>query len=448
MKYTHQSTADDGGTIDSVFPGAPISAENVGPGLAHLRKAIDIDFLYLDKLYCHLHQHPELSFHELKTSERMATELRCIGMPVTEKVGGYGVVGVLKNGPGPTLLLRTDMDALPVTEQTGKPYASTVTMEHENGQKVGVMHACGHDMHMTVWTGTARLLAQLMDDWKGTLVFVAQPAEEHGAGAKAMLDDGLYERFPLPDYALALHVNAELPAGVLAYTPEYTFATVEILDIIVYGKGGHAAFPHTTIDPILLAARIVEALQTIRSTDLAPQEAAIITVGAIHAGTKANVVPDEVKLSLCIRSYTDKTHQVLRQSIQRICNGLAAAAGLSTDQYPQIIDRNEYAPSTYNDPSLCKEITEAHIQVFGKEQVWCIKPSMAGEDFAQYGRTKEEIPSFLYWLGAVEKGKYKAAMATGEPLPSLHNSKFIPDKEPTIKTGVLAMTSAVLRLLS
>lgn len=410
-------------------------------------KTIKRDIEYLKRLYVHLHQHPELSYFEKETSKRMAAELTKLGFEVTKNIGGYGVVGVLKNGAGPTILIRTDMDALPVKEETGRSFASTVKAVNEAGQEVGVMHACGHDIHMTVWTGAARLLTQLKDQWSGTLVFVAQPAEEQGYGAKAMITDGLYQRFPRPDAALALHVNSELPAGTLAYTPGYTFANVELMEIIVRGVGGHGAYPHTTKNPILLAARIVEAMQSIGTNDLAASDPVVISVGTISGGTKANVVPDEVKIGLSIRSYSDETHEKIRRSINRICHGVAIAAGLEEDLYPIISPDSKFAPSTYNDPTLTGLIAAAFVQQFGKERVVQIEPAMTGEDFGQFGRTEEKIPIFLFWLGAVEHGQYASAKAAGHPLPSLHNSRFIPDTEPTIKTGVAAMATAALKLL-
>lgn len=405
------------------------------------------DLFYLQTLYCDLHQHPELSLQEEKTSARMAGELRRAGYEVSEKIGGNGVVGVLKNGRGPTILVRTDMDALPVTEETGKPYASQVTAELGAGQKVGVMHACGHDMHMTVWVGTARLLASNRDQWRGTLVFVGQPAEELGIGARTMIEAGLFRDFPRPDSALALHVHSSLPAGTVAYTPEFTFANVELMEITVHGKGGHGAYPQTTQDPVLLASRIVVALQSITTTELSPLEPAVISVGYIQGGTKANVVPDEVKLGLTVRSYSDETHRTILRKIKDVCEGLARVSGLAPDQYPTIASTNA-VPSTYNDPELTARIAEAFESTLGTRRVRRIKPAMTGEDFAYYGRSKEKIPIFLFWLGAVDPAVYAEAVKNGRQLPSLHNCKFAPKPKPTIKTGVTAMTTAVMELLN
>ena len=300
-----------------------------------LKAAVQKDYAYLESLYKHCHRNPELSFYEKETAARMAAELRQIGFEVTEGVGGYGVVGVLRNGEGPTVLVRADMDALPIEEATGLPYASEVTTKDEAGMEVGVMHACGHDVHMTVWTGTARQLAERKDEWSGTLLFIGQPAEERAGGAKAMLNDGLYERFPVPDHALALHVSANLEAGTVGYCPEYALANVDMMDITVYGRGGHGAYPHTTIDPVTLASRMVVALQTVVSREISPLEPAVVTVGAIHGGTKGNVIPDQVELQLTLRSYTDEVRQAVIDKIKRICNGVAMSAGLPEDTIPQ-----------------------------------------------------------------------------------------------------------------
>jgi len=409
---------------------AALGAQN--DPLAALKSRIGDDYLYLEKLYIHCHQNPELSFYEFETAKRMAAELRQAGFETTENVGGTGVVGVLRNGAGPTLLVRADMDALPVKEETGLPYASKTE---------GVMHACGHDVHMTVWVGAARAMAAIKDQWKGTLVFIAQPAEERSGGAKEMLKDGLYERFPLPDYALALHVNANLPAGTVGLSPGYAMANVDMADITVYGKGGHGALPHQTIDPVVLSARIILALQTIVSRELPPSEPAVLTVGSIHGGAKGNVIPDEVKMELTLRSYSDETRQAMIEKMQRICRGEAMAAGLPESMYPKIELRDEYTPALYNDPALTEKIGKAFVKAIGNEQVKPVAPAMVGEDFGRYGRTTHNIPISMYWLGSVEPG------AIGPGSPSLHSSKYAPLPEPTIKTGVLTMCAALLEVL-
>ncbi|MCB0547176.1 MAG: amidohydrolase [Phaeodactylibacter sp.] len=412
-----------------------------------LRTQVDRDYAYLEELYLHYHTHPELSFYEVETAKRMAEELRKIGFDVTEKVGGNGVVGVLKNGEGPTVLVRADMDALPIVEETGKPYASNVTTVDEAGNTVGVMHACGHDAHMTVWTGAARRLAQMKDKWKGTLVFIGQPAEERSGGANAMLEDGLYKRFPVPDYAIALHASPSVMAGKVGYCSGYSLANVDMMDITVYGQGGHGAYPQDTKDPVLLAARMIVALQTIVSREISPLDPAVVTVGSIHGGTKGNIIPNEVKLELTMRSYSDEVRMALIDKIKRICNGVAMSAGLSESQYPHYELRKEYTPSVYNDPQLTERIRQVFVQTLGGENVEQALPGMAGEDFARYGRTEEKVPIFLFWLGTVDPDLHAAAQRGEAILPPLHNSKFAPLPEPTIKTGVMAMTAAALELL-
>ncbi len=402
----------------------------------------------LEALYQHLHSHPELSFHEAQTADRLISELSPLGFEITEKVGGHGFVAVKRNGSGPTLLLRTDLDALPVTEDTPLPYASTVRTKNDEGLEVGVMHACGHDVHMTVFVGAARLLASLEETWKGTLVMIGQPAEEKGAGARAMLEDGLFERFPLPDYCVALHVNAALPAGSLGYVPGYALANVESVDILMRGVGGHGAWPHTTKDPIVLAAQTVMALQTIVSREIAPTDAAVVTVGSIHGGTKHNIIPDEVKLQLTLRSYTDEVRNQTIDSIKRIVHGLALAAGVPEDQLPIVNRSDQFTPSTYNDPELTSRIARVFKREFSETKVKQMDPVMGGEDFGRYGRTKHQVPISIFWLGAAPVHVLSKADRDGVPPPSLHSSQFYPEPEPTLKAGVKAMTSAALELLA
>ncbi len=402
---------------------------------------------YLRSLYEDLHRNPELSFHEEKTSQKLSNELRQLGFEITTAVGGYGIVGVLKNGAGPTILIRTDMDALPVVEETGKPYASTVKTQNDTGQEVGVMHACGHDMHMTVWTGTARALAKNKATWKGTVVFIGQPAEERSGGAKAMLKDGLLQRFPTPDMALALHVSPSIPTGTVGICPGYSMAFVDFMDITIYGRGGHGAYPHTTIDPVVLASRLVLDLQTIVSREISPLEPAVVTVGAIHGGAKGNVIPNEVKLRLTMRSYNDEVRNVIIEKIKRIGDGLAIATGIPEDLMPKYDLLPEFCPSVYNDPIMSAQVESLIQKAIGKENVQRVDPVMAGEDFSFFSRTPENIPCHLFWLGAVEPELLNKAQAGEVPAPSLHNSRFAPDPDPTIKTGVAAMTATVMGLL-
>jgi hippurate hydrolase len=412
-------------------------------------KKVAAEYPSLDVIYKDLHAHPELSFMEVRTAGIVATELRSLGYEVTEKVGNLGVVAVLKNGAGPTVLVRTDLDGLPVKEQTGLPYASTVVMKNVAGIEQPAMHACGHDTHITSLIGTARVLMSLKDQWSGTLVFVGQPAEEIGVGARAMLTAGLYQKFPKPDFALALHDSATLPTGTVGTVEGYIMANVDSVDITVRGIGGHGAYPHTTKDPIVLAARIVVTLQTIVSRETRPVEPAVVTVGSIHGGTKHNIIPNEVKLQLTLRSYSDGVRQHTIEAIKRICRGEAIAAGLPDDLMPvvSIVD-GQFTPATYNDPALTRRVHGALVAWLGADKVKTIDPEMGGEDFSEFGRTMDKVPICLFRVGAVDPAKAAESARTGVPLPSLHSSKFAPVPEPTIKTAVTAMSAAVLDLLA
>lgn len=426
-----------------VFVGGGIA---FGAETASLRALVDEQYPQLFELYQHFHTHPELSSHEEKTSARMAAELRVIGFEVTEHVGGFGVVAVLKNGAGPTILVRTELDALPVKELTGLAYASTARTTNDAGAEVDLMHACGHDIHMTVMIGTARALVKSKARWSGTLVFIAQPAEETGTGAKAMLADGLFTKFPKPDYCLALHDNAELPAGSVAANEGFVMANVDSVDITIRGVGGHGAYPHKTKDPIVLAAETVVALQTIVSREVKPGEPAVITVGSIHGGTKHNIIPDEVKLQLTVRSYSDAVRAQLLAAIERVTRGVAMTAGLPEDRLPIVKVDSDYTPALYNDPALTRRLAAVFKTSLGEASVLAFAPTMGGEDFSEFGRTKEKVPICSFWLGAVKAEAVAASQATGKPLPSLHSSLFAPVPEPTIKTGITAMTAAVLEL--
>ena len=403
---------------------------------------------YLITLYEHLHTHPELSFQEQETSSRIAHELETAGFQVTTGVGGYGVVAVLENGTGPVLLLRSEMDALPVQEQTGLPYASTVMAARDDGTEVPVMHACGHDVHMTVLVGTARVLAASRDTWQGTLVLVAQPAEERGAGARLMLADGLFKRFPQPDYNLTLHASAELPAGSVGYTRGYAMANVDSVDINIRGIGGHGAYPHKTKDPVVLAAELILQLQTIVSREISPLESAVITVGSIHGGSKHNIIGDSVRLQLTVRSYSDETRDYLLHRIREISLGQARTAGLPEELLPEVRIKDEYTPSVYNDPALTDQMSAVLKSALGEQNVQAVPPVMAGEDFARYGRTEPPVPSLLFWLGTVDPERYTAAMDQGNNLPGLHSPLFTPLPAPTIGTGVRAFTALARSLLA
>lgn len=395
----------------------------------------------LVELYQLLHQQPELSFEEEKTAGRMANELRKLGFEVTEKIGGHGVVGVFRNGDGPTVMLRADMDALPVVEQTGLSYASEVRVADARGAVVGVMHACGHDMHMANLIGALRYLVGHPERWQGTLVALFQPAEERGAGAKAMLEDGLLGRFPRPDFALAMHVAADSPAGVVSYRTGYAMANVDSVDITIRGRGGHGAYPHATIDPIVIAARLVLDLQTIVSREVKPIDPAVVTVGSIQGGTKHNVISDTCRLQLTVRSYTPEVRQQLIAAIRRKAEAAAASAAAPEPE----IDVSEGTPALYNDPHLAERVIPAIRDALGSERVEETEPSMGGEDFGRYGRAG--IPILMMRLGAVSKNRLEQMAADGQTPPSLHSPQFYPDAAPTLETGVAAMVAAVEALL-
>jgi hippurate hydrolase len=412
-----------------------------------LTKQVDSDYAYLDKLYKHLHTNPELSFHEEETGKKMAENLKQLGFEVTTNFGGFGVVGVLKNGEGKTVWIRTDTDALPLKEDTGLPYASKVTTKNDDGQTVSVMHACGHDVHMTVWTGVARLLAKMKKEWKGTIVMLAQPAEERGSGARMMLAEGLFEKFPKPDYCLALHASSTLEAGTVGVCSGYALASVDMVDITVYGEGGHGAYPHTTIDPIVLASRMVLGFQTIVSREISPTEPAVVTVGSIHGGTKHNIISSEVKLQLTLRSYSDDVRRHTIEALERISRGIALSAGLPEEKMPKMVIQNESIPSTYNTPDLVEKAKASFAKVIDAEKVISLNAVMGGEDFGMYGKTEDKFPIVIYWLGTIAPEKVKASKESGKSLPSLHSPFFAPVPEPSIKTGILTMSQAVLDLL-
>jgi amidohydrolase len=409
---------------------------------------VDKDYPSLESLYKELHLHPELSLQEEKTSARVATELRSAGFEVTEKFGGTGVVGVLRNGPGPTLLIRTDMDALPVKEETGLPYASAAHMLNLSGKDVPVMHACGHDIHMTVFVGTARTLVAMRDKWSGTLVLVGQPAEEMVVGARNLLTAGLYRQFPKPDFAIGLHDETELPTGSVGFTEGYLSSNADSVDIVVRGIGGHGSRPENAKDPIVLSAQIILALQTIVSREIHPGDRAVVTVGTINGGTKNNIIPDEVKLQLTLRSYLPDTRVHLVAAIRRICRGEAIAAGIPEELMPVVTVVGTGADSIFNDPVLTRRVRAAVTQALGAESVSSIEPQMYSEDFSQYGRTVEKVPICFFLIGASDPDKLAESRRSGMPMPALHSSKFAPVPEPTIKTGIKAMSAAALDLLS
>lgn len=411
---------------------------------AAVQAILDKDYSQLEALYKHLHSNPELSLQEVQSAARLSKEMRDLGFKVTEKVGGHGIVAILENGKGPTVMVRTDLDALPLTEQTGLPYASKVRTRDRAGNEVGVMHACGHDMHMTCWLGTARMLAAMKDKWQGTLIFLGQPAEEIGTGARLMLEDGLFTRFPKPDYALALHCDFRTPHGTISYTEGLALANVDSVDITVRGKGGHGSAPHTTVDPIVLAARIVLDLQTLVSREMNPLDPAVVTVGSIHGGTKHNIIPSEVKLQITVRTTTDRTRKHILEGIERLAK--AAAVGARAPEPIVKVDAGEFTPALNNDLPLTRKTVEALKAALGTDKVIPREPSMGGEDFSRYGRAG--VPIFIYWLGTIAPDRLAEARKDGgRPLPSLHSDLFYPVPEPTIRTGVLSMSIAVLNLV-
>ena len=405
------------------------------------------EYARLEQLYKYMHANPELSNMEKNTAALVAKELREAGFEVTENVGGYGVVGVLKNGAGKTILVRADMDGLPVKEETGLPYASKATVKNEQGNELPAMHACGHDIHVSVMLGTAKAISLLKSQWKGTLVFIGQPAEETVQGAAAMLKDGLYTRFPRPDYCLSLHASASLPAGKVGFCPEYSMANVNSMSITVYGEGGHGAYPHTTKDPIVLSSYLITQLQTITSRQTSPLEPCVVTVGSIHGGSKHNIIPNEVKLQLTLRSYSEKVRQNTIESIKKIARGLGIAAGLPESKFPKVEIDNETGYALYNDPVLTEKVVVSLKSAIGDKNVEKVPPVMAAEDFGELGKVTPAIPTFLYWLGTISQEKYDESQATGLQMPSLHSSLFAPLPEPSIKTGIKTMTKAVFDLL-
>jgi hippurate hydrolase len=408
------------------------------------------------EIYKDVHAHPELSGHEEQTAALVAKELRAAGCQVTEHFGkyensklkGYGVVGVMKNGEGPTVLVRTDMDALPVEEETGLPYASKIVAKNDEGKDVHVMHACGHDAHIAAFIGTAQTLSKLKDQWHGTILFVAQPAEELGNGARALLRDGLYEKFGKPNFALGFHDKADLETGRIGVTEGYTYANVDSVDVTVRGVGGHGAYPYKTKDPIVLAAEMINDWQTIASRENNPLDPIVVTVGSIHGGTKHNIIPDEVKMQLTVRTYKTETRERVLAAIERIAKGIAAAGGVPDDRAPIIsVSKDQFTPATYNNPELTKRLVAVWKKSLGNENVKIVDPTMGGEDFSEYSLPDHSVPAVDFHIGAVEPAKIAEYKQQGKELPTLHSSKFAPVPEPTIRVGIIAMTDAVLDLM-
>ena len=404
----------------------------------------EVDAVYpkSEALYLDLHRNPELSFHEVATAEKLAASLKELGFDVTTGVGRTGVVGVLKNGAGPVIMLRTELDALPVEEKTGLPYASTVRTKDDNGTDVGVMHACGHDVHMAAWLGTARIMAGNRHRWRGTLVLVGQPAEESGGGASAMLADGLFTRFPRPLYAIAVHDDARSAAGIIGYHSGAILSNDDIVNITIYGRGGHGARPETTVDPVLIAARTVVTLQSIVAREISPFDPAVITVGSIHGGTRPNIIPNEVKLELTVRSFSDSVQEHLLSSITRVAKAEAAAAGAAKEP---LIEHPESGYALVNDPALMERVLGALKRQVAAERLRDMPPEMASEDFSEFQRAG--VPTLMLRIGAVGPSKLAAAQQSGTALPSLHSALFAPDREPTIKAAIEAEVITLRELM-
>lgn len=400
----------------------------------------------LVETYKHLHANPEISFQELKTAALIAKSLREKGWEVTEGVGRTGVVAVMKNGDGPTVLIRGDMDALPVLENTGLPYASKVQVKRDDGTTVGAMHACGHDIHCTLVIGAGGILQDLKDHWSGTVVLIAQPAEEIGQGAKAMIADGLFEKFPKPDFTLAMHVNASLPAGTLGYTSGYASANVDSVDITIFGKGGHGARPQDTVDPVLVSAHVITSLQSLVSRRISPNEPGVVTVGSIHGGTKHNIIPDDVKLQLTVRSYSDEVRRTLLDGIRQIAMETCRAFDCPKD--PEVkIDEKEYTPAAYNDPALTAAAAELFAGLIGKENVIELPAEMGGEDFGRYPKHLN-VPGLQYRVGTANLEQWKASRQPGgKPLPNLHSPLYYPVAEPSVRLTVESMANLAMAVL-
>jgi amidohydrolase len=424
---------------------APLAGQTSGAWLTPTAAEVDAVYPDAEALYMDLHRNPELGFQETQTAAKLAARASALGFAVTTGVGRTGIVAVMKNGAGPTVMLRTELDALPVQEKTGLPFASTVVVKNAGGQSIPVMHACGHDLHMAAWAATARLMSEHRDRWHGTLMMVGQPAEEGAAGgAAAMLKDGLFTRFPRPDFALSVHDDDTMPSGVIGYHPGFFRAMSDSITITVFGRGGHAAMPHNTIDPVVLAARIVLALQTVVSRENNPVEPVVLSIGSIHGGTQANVIPDEVRLQLSLRTYTPDVRSRALAAIRRIANGEAAAAG--APRQPQVDVPPQNNAPVYNDPPLTLRLAGALKRQLGDSAVTEMPQKMTSEDFSEYGVAG--VPSALLHIGAVPAKKLAAARESGIPVPAPHSPEWAPDREPTLKGAIRAEVTELLELFS
>jgi len=411
-----------------------------------IKDIIEENYDYLDNLYKYFHAHPELSLQEKNTSKRLANELRELGFTVTENVGGYGIAGILKNGDGPVVMVRSDMDALPMKEETGVSFASTQIGTTLEGEETYVMHACGHDMHMTVMVGTAKVLAELKDQWRGTLVFIGQPAEELLSGARAMIEDGLFERFPIPDYMLALHVNSAMESGKVGFSSGFAYANVDLGEIIVRGRGGHGAYPDLSVDPIVIASKIVLDLQTLISREVSALDPVSLSIGSIRGGSSANIIPGEVVMEVALYIHRIETRERLIRRITEKLEGTGMGTGLPEEYWPRLIlDEKSRVSSVYNDPELGIKLEETFNNLFGEENVLETPPFMYGEDFGEYNNARPEIPGVLFGIGSISPEDMANDLTD---IPSTHSPEYLPDFEPTLKTGILAMSGAVLELLA
>ena len=407
-----------------------------------IESIISEDMAYLIDFYKTRHENPEISLKEKETAATLAAELKKIGFEVTENFGGYGIVGIYKNGKGPTILYRTDMDALPMYEKTELAYKSKLTTQY-NGQEIGTMHSCGHDMHMTSWLGTARAMVEMKKEWQGTLMLIGQPAEEIGAGARLMLKAGLYQKFGVPDYGIGLHCSPTIETGKVGFGKGYTMANTESVDIIVKGVGAHGASPHMSIDPVVTASMIVMELQTIVSRNLKPTESAVVTVGAIQGGIKHNIIPDEVTLKLTVRTYNEDVRQMVHRRIEEIAKGVAIASGVSEDLLPVVSFPEEFTPANYNDSDLVDKMMAAATKSIGMDNVETAEPLMVGEDFSLYGSTPEKVPTVLYWLGTAPKERLESGN-----VPGLHSPYYFPIPENSLKTAIAVNTTALIALFA
>ena len=424
-------------TFSTFLLTGPVSAAGA------LSEAIAADYAEtLEDLFLHFHEHPELSNLEFETATRLATELRSLGYEVTEDVGGTGIVAILTNGPGPTVMLRADMDGLPVKEMSGLPYASTATQVDITGEEQPVMHACGHDVHMTALVGAARQLAARTQEWSGTLMLIGQPAEERISGARAMLEDGLYTRFPKPEYALAFHVQADYPSGKIEVPLSIVASSADSVDIVVYGVGAHGASPHKGIDPVLVASQIVVSLQSVVSRTLNPLEPGVITVGAIHGGTKHNIIGDRVHMQLTVRSDSFEVREALLDGIERVAEGVARSLGVSEDRLPEVIpSATETTPPTINDEQTAQLIKSAFIEHFGDGlMVEQPRDGMGAEDFAYFVTPDRNVKGVYFVVGGTPEGELDTA-------PSHHSPLFRIEPEPAVKSGVEAMVVGAMTLM-